>query len=61
MQVNWRFNLKRAPWWGGFFKRLVGYVKCCLKKTIGRANLAYDEVLMVTTEIEAVLNSRPLT
>ena len=26
-RVNWRFHLELAPWWGGFFERLVG-VKC---------------------------------
>ena len=32
-----------------------------MKKTIGRANLTYNELLTVTTEVEAVLNSIPLT
>ena len=35
--------------------------KSCLKKTLGKASLTYDELSTVTTEIEAVLNSRPLT
>ena len=25
--IDWRFNLERAPWWGGFFERLIGLVK----------------------------------
>jgi hypothetical protein len=29
--VKWQFNLERAPWWGGFFERLVGLVKRCLR------------------------------
>ena len=36
-------------------------MKWCLKKVIGRATLTYDELLTVITEIEANLNSRPLT
>ena len=28
--IEWRFNLERAPWWGGFFERMVGCVKRCL-------------------------------
>ena len=23
MRVEWKFNLERAPWWGGFFERMV--------------------------------------
>lgn len=29
-KIEWRFNLERAPWWGGFFERMVGSVKACL-------------------------------
>ena len=59
-RIEWRFNLERAPWWGGFFERMVDCVKQCLKKVLGNARLAYDELLTVLTEVEATLNSRPL-
>ena len=59
-RIEWCFNLERAPWWGGFFKRMVGCVKRCLKKVLGNARLTYDELLTVLTEEEATLNSRPL-
>ena len=36
-RIEWRFNLERAPWWGGFFERMVGSVKRCLQKVIGNA------------------------
>ena len=54
LHVEWTFNLEKAPWWGGIFER-------CLKKSVGRTSLTYDELSTLVTEIEAVLNSRPLT
>ena len=35
--------------------------KGCLKKTLGSPRLTYAELITVLTEIESVLNSRPLT
>ena len=58
--VKWDFSLKEAPWYGGFWERLVGQLKRCLKKTLGRAYLNFYELQTVTNEIELVLNSRPL-
>ena len=59
--VEWKFNVERAPWWGGIFERMVRSTKRCLKKTIGRARLTYDELLTSLIEVEMVINSRPLT
>ena len=39
------FNIERAPWWGGFFERMVRMTKRCLKKMIGQAKLNYDEIV----------------
>lgn len=60
-RVRWKFNLEKSPWWGGFFERLVQSVKRCLKKTLGKAQLTYEELLTVLVDIEATLNSRPLS
>ena len=56
-----RFNVEAAPWWGGFFERLVKSVKLSLKKCLRNARLNYDELSTTLVEVEAVLNSRPLT
>ena len=60
-RIEWRFNLERAPWWGGFFERMVRCVKRCLRKVLGHARLNFDELLTTVVEIEGTLNSRPLT
>ena len=60
-KIRWRFNLEKAPWWGGFFERLVKSTKRCLKKILANARLNYEELLTLLCEVEAVLNSRPIT
>ena len=32
--TKWRFNVEAAPWWGGFFERLVKSVKLSLKNCL---------------------------
>ena len=59
--MEWIFNLEKAPWWGGVFERLVKSMKQCLRKTIGKARLSYDKLLTATTEVEMILNSRPIS
>ena len=59
--IDWRFNLERAPWWGGFFERLIGLVKVSLRKVLGNSRLTFDELRTVLVEVEANLNARPLT
>ncbi len=50
-----------APWKGGVYERLVGLTKTAFKKATGRKLLTVQELLTLLTEIEAVLNSRPIS
>ena len=59
--IQWKFNLSRSPWWGGFFERMVGLVKDTLKKSLGHANLTFSELQELLLDIEFCLNNRPLT
>ena len=59
--IEWAFNLEKAPWWMGIFECMIKSAKRCLKKSVRRASLTYNELSTLVTEIEAVLNSRPLT
>ena len=58
--IVWQFNLSRAPWWGGQFERMVGIVKRALYKSIGRANLRFEELAEVMLDVEIAVNNRPL-
>ena len=59
--ITWQFIIKRAPWWGGFWERLIRTVKQCLKKSIGKANLSFDELHTIIVEVEAAINARSIT
>ena len=58
---DWIFIPKRAPWYGGFWERLIGLTKNALKKVLGRAQVTLSELQTIIVEIEAILNDRPLT
>lgn len=60
-RIKWRFNPPAAPWWGGFWERLVGILKQLLRKVLGRAFLFYEDLYTVLCDCESVINSRPLT
>ena len=40
--VQWQFIPKRAPWYGGFWERLIGLTKVSLKKILGRTFTTYQ-------------------
>ena len=60
-RIEWSFILEKAPWWGGFYERLIQSVRKCLRKVVGRARLSYDELITILVEVEATLNSRPIS
>ena len=59
--VDWQFIPKRAPWYGGFWKRLIGLTKQAIRKTLGRTFISLQQLQTIVVEIESMLNDRPLT
>jgi len=59
-RIQWRFNPPTAAWWGGFWERLIRIMKDLLRRVLGKASLNYEELLTTTSDIESVINSRPL-
>ena len=59
--IKWKFVTEFAPWKGGIYERLVGLTKRSLRKTLQRLTVGKTELITILIEIEAILNSRPLT
>ena len=61
LRNKWPFLFEKSPWCEGFFERLTNIVKSFLKKVIGKTILNHSEMIIIATEIESSLESRPLT
>jgi hypothetical protein len=59
--IEWKFNMARSPWWGGFFERMVGIMKRSLSKSVGTSLLTHDELRAALLDVEIFMNNRPLT
>ena len=59
--TTWKFIPKKAPWFGGFWERLIGLTKTAIKKTLGRAHVSLLVLQTIVVEVELILNNRPLT
>ena len=60
-EINWKFNLSHAPWWGAKFERLIRVVKSAVYKVIGGGALTWDELSEVLLDVETQINRRPLS
>ena len=58
---EWKLIVPRSPWWGGWWERLIRSVKSGLRRSLGSRCLTRAELETVLFDIEACVNSRPLT
>ncbi|UYV84514.1 hypothetical protein LAZ67_X002426 [Cordylochernes scorpioides] len=60
-QIRWIFIPPSAPWWGGWWERLVRLVKDLLRRTLGTNRVNYVQLETLICHVEAIINTRPLT
>ena len=58
--TGWCFNPPAAPHMGGKWESVVKSLKHHLRRTISETVLTYEEFSTLLTQVEAMLNSRPL-
>lgn len=61
LDIQWHFIPPRSPHFGGLWEAGVKSVKRHLRRVLADASLVYEDFCTVSVQIEACLNSRPLT
>lgn len=59
--INWSFIPAYSPHFGGLWEAGVKSMKGHLKRIMGNANLTFEDFQTLLTQVEAILNSRPLS
>ena len=58
-KISWHTIPQRAPHFGGIWEAAVKSTKHHLKRTVGNVRLYFEEMVTITHQISACLNSRP--
>ncbi|UYV84066.1 hypothetical protein LAZ67_X001042, partial [Cordylochernes scorpioides] len=60
-KINWKFIPPTAAWWGGWWERLIRSIKDLLVRILGHSSVYYEEMSTILCDVDATINSRPLT
>ncbi|KAH7712564.1 Pao retrotransposon peptidase family protein [Aphelenchoides avenae] len=60
-KIEWQTITELSPWRGGVYERLIGLIKHCLRRSIGRTKPTEVEFSSLLAEAERTANSRPLS
>ncbi|KAL1477088.1 hypothetical protein MTO96_036033 [Rhipicephalus appendiculatus] len=60
-QIQWKRIAECAPWWEGFYERLIRSMKTSMRKIISKMTTSVEELRTIVPEVEGALNNRPLT
>lgn len=58
--INFKFSPSYAPHFGGIFEAGIKSAKFHIKRVMGNSHLTYEEIGTLFSQVEAILNSRPL-
>ena len=59
-EITFKFIPARSPHWGGIWEAAIKSTKYHLNRLIGDTHFTFEDFYTVLTQIEAILNSRPL-
>ena len=59
--ITWKFIPERTPHFGGLWEAAVRSMKTHLRRIMGEIKFTFEEFSTILAQIEACLNSRPLT
>ncbi|XP_026475874.1 uncharacterized protein LOC113381111 [Ctenocephalides felis] len=58
--IEWKFIPAHAPHFGGLWEGAIKLVKLHIRRVIGNTILTFEEYYTFLTQVEAIVNSRPL-
>jgi hypothetical protein len=60
--IHWKKNAPRAPWWGGFYERVMRIIKTFIARVFGRFVFQnWQQFSAAVAYLERLINSRPIT
>ncbi|GBM22258.1 hypothetical protein AVEN_273443-1 [Araneus ventricosus] len=59
-EIKWKFSPPRSPNFGGLYEAGVKSFKYHLRQVMKNSKVSIEEILTIISQIEGILNSRPL-